>query len=925
MGARGLNPDIVLKALMAEVESPEEGTFMCRLHEALCASASVEMDEANAVAFAELYYQLLACCQRVYSPIERSGDAVPLQVRQDLVTILGNISQIDKVVPSRAAGRSYVAVVSLLGTLRADAERGQISLIADAKLREVVEPLLSLLDDIDIAFDMRQADGTRTFPIGNVIANAINRIVEDGKTIKLREVQLLRLAARLFGDPGSDEQIGHMLHQLQVDCSLEFIGFLRGGCRIIDVPGNKSFKMNGSMIFWDPQKRRVLVRHDSASYFFSNDVYAALSTDEFKVRSEFDRAGHVIGSYVVFDLANKDSLPLGVSDLVQNESGIQRLLELLFDIGARNILMDRALIEGSDGKVYPINPWCTADQHIVKNSHGAGKVYFRRQDVVDAFGEYRMLPAAVYRSRPLNRVTFGLCAQLLSSCSAGVNRLALGGLDGRFWYQEQVLANWAAVEEGTGERRVSSEDLLRILELWERQLEYCGDMRMFEEREFAPIDFLPLAHSEASLYRLLGSGRCDDDAKLFCGNVEKDEDGEEYVNVIPARTYASSRAAGNGRLIPAEVRVSRLSNYEEMFPDGMPQGEVYFLYSSENRRGCVVETRLGKAFAEIEKRQRGRLSMSFGVGAAVDDSHCDVALACMMLFSDEFAGASPGCLVDGLGMESILLTRLLHNLIWSNVAAERVPEYFHVLERHQLLDYEGMADDLLFTCQEPGVLYVPKDRRGSDSVLRRLLEDLSGQRYERERKGAYSTELDVRSDESGVAKYYVRGDDVPISRVVFLTDNIMGGNSTGKALVAYLGDESSISATERMTIYRDRGSGETVSLRDILEVNGASFQVHAYYASEQGRKAVDECLSGIGIAALETTSHEDLSVVVDSNMEKACQMWPWGGGKEMRSKAGSFAVIRKHSMPKRTLFPPAMTDYPKRFICMLVKKSELTL
>lgn len=107
-----------------------------------------------------------------------------------------------------------------------------------------------------------------------------------------------------------------------------------------------------------------------------------------------------------------------------------------------------------------------------------------------------------------------------------------------------------------------------------------------------------------------------------------------------------------------------------------------------------------------------------------------------------------------------------------------------------------------------------------------------------------------------------------------------------------------------------------VFLKNVLEKNGCTVEVHGYYGTIQGKNTVDSFLQKHGIAHEPSGFYREIKFLSSLIKDEVNMFWPMG------SIGDFFLVIREFNMTKMNVFPDEMLKDPKKAICMFVKKPE---
>ena len=604
-------------------------------------------------------------------------------------------------------------------------------------------------------------------------------------------------------------------------------------------------------------------------------------------------------------------------------------MKLVFDKKAYNILFDHSIIQKADGSLLPVNPYCHNDIKIVKGwlKNKTGTIY-EKDYFIDAICEYRSSALKVCKECVMNRVAFGLAILLLQKENVGVKGLGLDELNPSEWYQSQVLKNWA---EHCSD---SVEALTFIVGQWQRENDYCAipykkhktsKEKNIEEHEIQPLDLYPLKSDNSWMYQMLG---CENPTEWYAlhGKVEEDSEGNIILVVDLVSDVVGKKFSQNTGLSQILIKTCDLGDPEGLLEDIWGSGdEYYLLYNSKEQRGVVYNQTLLKMLSAFEKTQNKNY-LTLETASEISRAQYDEITAMMQLqrVALEEVGKRYFCDFD-----SQVYYRLVHNLLWSEIDKERIGSYLKIFMHHQKLGFSDINGDEKFIRKDVNTLYVPKDGRESDSVLTSIYETYLKAKSVRETNDMYNYILELKED-----GYYYK--DNRINNIVFLCDNFECGLATIRMLKAYLNlDVTEEGESEKRKVEQVRASRQKyflkqtglyvtqeqlieVPMESIIEKNNCTIEIHGYYGTEIGKRAVEDFLNEQHINLGGVTYEREIIKQATQIVDEIKKIWP-----RFTPNENVYTVVREFNMPKMNVFPTVMLNNPERAVCMFVKKDEI--
>lgn len=885
-------------------------------------SCSLQELSENRLLVATVYCQLLQYCQSMYEA------EIPERIITDLLSVFENIEQIGAEATEEEKEDSNLVTVWFLHELRVHRESGDVWNINDKTLRDSIHVLLQELDNLYFVFEIKK-NGEYVFPIHEMITKVVEKpeFVNVDNPLSLYHIHILQLAVRLFTNSTDGQKI---IQTLIMQCNLKFINYLHLSGEIIDTPDLLNYQKNGVMIFHNKETNRVLIRSKNKNYFSAKSLWVM---KELKVEKEKDYYDNEIGAFVEYDL-DKNDLLTDYSKLLESELGREAFLRMVFDRETYNILFEHSLVKRIDGSFRPINPFCCNDVAIVKGhlKDKNGKCY-DREHFLDALLRYRSSTLKISNICVMNRVSFGLAVLLLQKENTGVDALQLDRLVDNEWFQSQLLKNWAE------NCKDSIEALTFITDRWQKENDYCirssnkrknSGKKNIEDHEIQALDFYPLKSEMDWIYLMMG---CENPNKVYIlhGKVQEDGEGDLILGIDLTFDICGRRFSQDTGKTTLTVKMESVEDPEDLFGDVWGSGEeYYFLYNSKKQKGVVYEQPLLKMLSAIEKIQE-KNQLTLETVSKICRTQYNEIVSMMRLQEEALCEVGKDIFCD---FDSQVYYRLVHNLLWAGINKDNISSYLRVFMHHQKLEFKDIIKDEKFMRKDMNTLYVPKDSRKSDSVLTSIYEKYLKLKGVRESNDLYDDEIEIRKD-----GYY--HNDKCIKNIVFLCDNFEAGNATIRMLKAYLNiDMSNEEETERKYVesakvrcqkyYLKKSNSSNCSdvlsqapeqlieimLGDIIEKNTCTIEVHGYYGTETGKKAIELFLQEQGIKRAAVTYEKEIVNHASQIISETKCIWP-------KTRDDVYTVVREFNMTKGNVFPNEMLSNPKKAICMFVKKGEI--
>lgn len=443
-----------------------------------------------------------------------------------------------------------------------------------------------------------------------------------------------------------------------------------------------------------------------------------------------------------------------------------------------------------------------------------------------------------------------------------------------------------------------------------------------EEREIVPNILYPLQIKLDWIYAMVDISA---DSGILFGYIKDDYDGDNKFFVEPTHTIAGKRYMEEKlplTILSSDIKWSDETDKELAIQNGIPH---YLRYDFREKKwyGGIEVEEYYRVISRIEQMQFGCLK--YQISNVILKSQLDKIMELMKL-QQRVLMLSGKIFLD---FESMVVYRLIHNMLWSGITETNWEDYYQIFHSHQILSFENIRSDERFQIKEIGTLYVPKDNAEQDAVLYRVSERYLDEETANRHKEKYLFNRIIEKNEDG--EYMVAGHK--IQKIVFLFDNFEYGSSTINTLALYLGREAEeLKAWTKDKIDKHRKSlqtyicgNEVVNVTEICEVNKIKdVEVYSYFGTEEGKKKIEDLLTKIGFDKKAVSYKEIIyqrAACVKSQWEK---IWKSKGTRESRTWVGDdvFLVVREFNLTKRNVFPDEMITNPKKAISMFVKKPE---
>ena len=866
------------QALQAETVQPEliDAAFECLL------SKNIDFLSLNRQAVSELFYQILKNCKRIYEEetVEKVGNKV--------LELFNHIGKINTDIDTRSSD-SNLMTIWFLNILYTTAT------IEDEEFEGYIEDLIKGLNDIDFIFDIKKPDGSRVFPIDKLISKVISDVkFKEMKKITPYHIRMLKLAVKIFDDK-DDCQI---IESLKTKCNLKFLDYMDASSEIIDTKEFLNYKKNGVMIFHNFMNKSILIRHEKESYFGLKEPIMGI-----KIEKELNSKEDVIGFFVIIKMDTNFEI-VDIKSVI-SENPI-KVLELIFNQKLYNIFHKKALLK-INNEYRPINPYTVNDSYIIEGINSNGKP-FVKEKICEVVKEYGMV---MLPGNSINRVTLGLCLNLLQKENTSIDSLKLKDWVHDDWLQNQIIYNWV---NSTND---PIDSLNFILNKWYNELNYCSSK--IESYDIKNVDMLPYSAKFAWVYQVLGIPK--DTYSIYCGVIEHDDDANPYLSISNSKTMAGKTNPINREISISELNVEDILSKSD-FDDYCMLGKEHYVVYDAVVGNFIVKVEYEQIYGLLSQIERfvSSKSLPFEFDSILDAD-------CLNMFKDRIFLQKQALMLEDTShklffdFDTMVIYRLIHNMIYNKVTVENWHSYFNIIMNHQMLDFSGIKRDEHFNRSNPSVLYVPKESENADGTLSRIFYDClisSG----REKYNIYNP--NISKDDNG--NFMVNGN--VINKVIFLFDNFCNGTSTTDALAFYLNNESKFESywpKKKIEAYKNTRQKYTVdnmvvSVFDIISTNKiVDIGVHSFYGTDVGSDNIKEKLTEYGFPDATVTYNSKITAWYSNIKEDVEAIWP-----QMKSDDDFCVFIRKYNQPKKNVFPREMISDPMRAITLFLFKDELS-
>lgn len=770
--------------------------------------------------------------------------------------------------------------------------------------QSALQILLKDLEPIKFIFNISDDKCLRYFPINKLLGN----IIMDRSFINIKiepyHINLIQLAVEMYEATG-EKNNNDQLNKLITTSNLRFINYLNGACIRVDTSDMSNFKNNQVMVFYDINKKKVLIRHEDKKYF------QGLIENE-KIQLEYNASRREIGYFVEL-IVEGDTIDY--SEALKESP--KEFLRLLYEKKYKNILLEKMIVKMQNGEYKPLNPFCMNDNWIIKGKiDGRAEKICTLDKIRDSIEEGRLhLFSLSSKPTVLNKISLGLCMTLLDNKEIAIDDL-FAGLESNEWIQNIIFKNLVSYSDN------SLNTLEFILKKYANDLDYCSkenDILNLEFNKAKIRDSLPFMFDLSWVYELMKMPKT---ACLFHGTINE-EGSNFYVDFAPTANKSLAKINMDKiNLISADdVILSEETNKYDFFID---KQDRYFIFKDDEWHSSMELQDIYKLIVNIELNNQKMINYKLN-----ERIHNDVYKEIkdiMMLHLKELEDIS----IKKIDVDSLIILRLLNNLLLNKINADNWDHYYNLFSKQQKLSFSEIVKCELFSKNKKDVLIVPKDRSQEDAVLRKVYENYIRKNAERDDDWWFTSKT----------LYMCQGafyrDKSKIQTIRFLFDNTEHGTATIRSIAAYFGKkqewikfvqqttEQETSKLERLFEIQTQKcqkyqyqSGE-ISLIDIATKNDTKIEACSYYGTDKGDKSIKEFLTSCGFNESKVQvshCHEitQKAVLVKKDCDKL----------EIEYNDSIYLVVREFNMTKKYLLPKGAVGKANKVVTLLVKKTEL--
>lgn len=838
------------------------------------------------------FCQLLKYCQTMYK-----GN-VPEDIIKRIIVLFENIETIVVDRDNDELNNHYILIIWFLHELKVHRANNDAFTMDEKILEKQIEALITELDSIYFVFEIEEENGDVLFPIENLIS----KVVKENSFLNKQnifQIRVLQLAVKLFDKNGSNKEI---LDKLIKNNKLKFLTYLEQGY-IIDTTDLLNYQKNGVMIFFNAISNTILIRHNKKDYFNKTPIWGDVKL----CSSELDSHNKPIAYFVEFSLNKGDSL-YNYSEILNEENLRLAIIKILFESNAYNILFEKFIIKTYDGKILPVNPYCHNDKYIIKGciKKNEGDV-FSPNNLLEALKEFRSSSLKICSNYIMNRLSFGLALKLLQYEYVELDKINISNFNTSEWYQVQFIDQWIRNSNDP------IKSLKYVLKEWYQENKYCTVIKptpkingkdTLQEHDVEPLDFYPIKVNEKWIYDILGYKETNE-IKLIIGNiVYKNDDYLLSFNIELDDNVVVKYLDKNN--IVDDYKIFDLLNEND---------ECYFLYNHNEDKGIIIDQELLKIIYSFEIMQRNN-HLTLDVVSKINRTCYESVERLMGLHKRALEEAGEGCFTD---FDSQVYYRLIHNMLWSGIDENNINNYLNIFLKHDVMCFEDISNDDMFSRSESTTLYVPKDKYEEDSVLVNIYYNYLKPNSKRDINCLYKADGFTLNNN----KYYFNGKE--IKEIIFLCDNFLTGSATIRMIKAYLDidtnkdtdiEKAAVDNAKKRTLHYKTIGNKDVYLKDVIKVNNCPIEIHAYYGTSEGKNKIDSFLQSNNIRGKASYVYK-ISKKSNKLVDDANKIW------QLNINSNFYPVIREFNMPKRNVFPEKMLSDAKKAICMFVLKAEI--
>lgn len=268
---------------------------------------------------------------------------------------------------------------------------------------------------------------------------------------------------------------------------------------------------------------------------------------------------------------------------------------------------------------------------------------------------------------------------------------------------------------------------------------------------------------------------------------------------------------------------------------------------------------------------------------------------------------------------SIVIYKLLWHFFILRWDKEQVESFFDlVLNKHYTESvfrakelFELWIEKIQPMISSPGVMIFQKENRNNQGTLDFLINDYEVGSGNRSLLTYLNSDIWICSKVNIIDSKEVHYNGEKLKKIVMLTDNIMGGSSTIKALNHYIGDLENDDNKQYLKIRH--------KIKQILSIQpDIPVDVYAIWGYANGKKKIEECFPNVSVFIENEVS--DVFLLTSEIKAKVKKLY---GTKNLRYNFSKYLFFRVNNLPFRTIFPTKFSD-TKNLIGLFNRKEEVS-
>ena len=228
------------------------------------------------------------------------------------------------------------------------------------------DTLLDNLEKIQILFALNDENKNYYFPIRHFLFPIIkseNLLKEIQKTEVL---QALMLALSIFNKNQISPEIEE-IKKLVTRNNLKFIEYLfDDSVRIFDSDWKENYEYNGTLVLYNKNTSKILIRNNKQDYFCLNEPILKLYNLS-PLEKEYNSVSKEIGYFVEYSIDESNFFSFTQEFTQADETTNLELLQLIYNNSYVNILMQNSFIK-KNNQILPVNPYSKNDEFCIINN-----------------------------------------------------------------------------------------------------------------------------------------------------------------------------------------------------------------------------------------------------------------------------------------------------------------------------------------------------------------------------------------------------------------------------------------------------------------------------------------------------------------------------------------------------------------------------